>query len=129
MERMQYGIRLITTTLTPRRAGGVDLDPAFEGKIWLLTGPLTSSAAEIATRISMEAGFATHVGETSEGNYGGPRTFLALPNTGILISFDAFYITDSRGRPFEAGTVPHHFNMEGMDALETTLALIALGEY
>ncbi|MCL2565526.1 MAG: S41 family peptidase [Defluviitaleaceae bacterium] len=128
MERMDYGRRLILA-LTPMRSGSEQPEPAFGGKIWLLTGPITASAGEIATRISMEAGFATHVGELSGGNYGGPRTFVVLPNTGIMIMFDSFYITDSTGRPFEAGTIPHHFNREGMDALETTLALIAEGEY
>jgi len=42
---------------------------------------------------------------------------------------DLFYVTDSRGRPLEAGTIPHIFNREGMDALETVLALIEKGDY
>jgi len=50
-----------------------------------------------------------------------------MPNTGIIFYFDIFYVTDSRGRPLEAGTIPHFFNRPGMDALETVLALIAEG--
>jgi len=35
-----------------------------------------------------------------------------------------FYVTDTHGRPLEAGTIPHYFNRNGMDALEAVLAII-----
>jgi len=42
----------------------------------------------------------------------------------IIFCFDIFYVTDSLGRPLEAGNVPHYFNRPGIDALEAVLALI-----
>jgi len=125
MERMDYGFLLQVSSLIPRN----DEEPAFGGKIWLLTGPSTMRQAEVAARVSMEMEFATLVGETSGGSVSGPAVFVPLPNTGIIFAFDSFYITDSVGRPYDAGTVPHHFNMDGMDALETALTLINRGEY
>jgi hypothetical protein len=128
LERLHYGAPSgsVNPIITP-------FDPMFsnpfQGSIWLLTGPNMSSAAQQVAWISMETGFATHVGETTGGCMGGPRTMVFMPNTGIIFYFDVFYITDSRGRPLEAGTIPHHFNHPGMDALETVLALIAEGEY
>ena len=103
--------------------------PAFEGKIWLLTDSMMGSAAQVAAWYSRETGFATLVGDITGGNMGGPRTMALMPNTGILFQFDVFYITDSRGRPLEAGTIPHHFNRPGMDALETVLELIDEGQW
>jgi len=128
MERMDYGFLFQSPPIRPmyhERFGG---QPAFNGKVWLLTGPHMGSATQLSAWVSMESGFATHVGETTGGTMGGPRTTVALPNSGILFIFDIYYLTDERGRPLEAGTVPHYFNREGMDALETTLALIAEGE-
>ena len=69
------------------------------------------------------------MGEVTGGVYGGPRTFVALPNSGIVFYMDVFYVTDEHGRPLEAGTVPHYFNRPGMDALQTVLVMIAEGEY
>ncbi|MCL2398044.1 MAG: S41 family peptidase [Defluviitaleaceae bacterium] len=128
MERMDYGFRM-RASVNPRRLPQFNHQPAFDGKIWLLTSSYMGSAAQIAALITDYIGFATLVGETTGGNYGGPRIFVALPNTGILFQMDVMYITDSRGRLLEAGTIPHHFNMDGMDALETTLALIKEGQY
>ncbi|MCL2168387.1 MAG: hypothetical protein FWB74_00005, partial [Defluviitaleaceae bacterium] len=71
-----------------------------------------------------ETGFATLVGETSGGYFGGYRANIHLPNSGVVLTFDVVYLTDSRGQAFEEGTRPHYFNLEGMDALETVLALI-----
>jgi len=118
MERMDYGFR-VQTIVNPR----FDY-PLFTGKIWLLINYNIGSAAEIAVRIAQEVGFATLVGEITGGAYGGARTIFNLPNSGIAIQMDLNYVTDSRGRPFEAGTIPDIFNFEGMDALETALALI-----
>jgi len=106
-----------------------DNQPPFNGKIWMLTDHRMGSAAQGAAWYSMEIGFATHVGDTTGGVMGGPRTSVLMPNTGIVFYFDIFYITDARGRPLEAGTIPHHFNRPGMDALETVLALIEEGQY
>lgn len=128
LERMDYGFP-IYTALYPNHLERFGHRSAFNGKIWLLSSEIMTSASQISAWLSKESGFATHVGETTGGVMGGPRTAVALPNTGMIFRFDVFYVTDEHGRPFEAGTLPHHFNREGMDALETTLALIAEGEY
>ena len=125
-ERLDYGFP-VHTTIRARRQLLFGTQPAFDGEIWLLTGPLMTSAAQLAAWASKESGFATLVGEITGGVYGGPRTLAALPNSGILFLFDVFYVTDVHGRPLEAGTIPHHFGQDGMDALETVLALIAEG--
>jgi len=119
----------IQLELTPSHSAHFDHQPAFEGKIWLLTGPGMYSAAQHAAWAAKESGFATLVGEVTGGCYGGLRTLVALPHSGILFQMDTYYITDHHGRPLEAGTIPHHFNHEGMDALATTLALIEEGMY
>ena len=122
-ERLTYGFRL-QRTINSRHLARFDMQPAFNGEIWLLTGPLMTSASEVSARIAKNTGFATLVGQRTGGAYGGQRIIVALPNTGILFIMDTFYITDSYGRPYEAGTYPHYFNRDGMDALETTLQLI-----
>ena len=127
MYRLDYGFQ-IQTFVHPRRLTWFDYRPAFDGKIWLLTDRHMYSAAELVARFVQETGFATLVGEVTGGAFGGRFTRRTLPNSPLRIDFDLFYITDSRGRPLEAGTIPHHFNRPGMDALETTLALIAEGQ-
>ena len=129
MYRLDYGFQL-RTIVPPRRLARFDDQPAFDGKIWLLTNEPMFSGAEIAARFVQEIGFATLVGDVTGGSYGGTRSLVnPLPNSPLRIDFDLYYITDSRGRPLEAGTIPHHFNRPGMNALETTLALIAEGQY
>lgn len=123
-ERMSYGFRA-HARISPssmRHSG-------FKGEIWLLTSRNISSAAQITTWLFKETGLATLVGDVTGGNYGGERITRVLPNTGIPFLFDSLYITDHNGRPLEAGTIPHHFNHPGMDAMETVLALIAEGKY
>jgi len=100
------------------------IPPVNIGKVWFLTGPRMYSAAQISAWIAKESGFATLVGDITGGVYGGPRTIMTLPNSGIAFTMDMFYLTDEHGRPLEAGTLPHYFNRENMDALETTLAMI-----
>jgi len=104
-----------------------DAQFTFNGEIWLLVDENNFSGAQITAWITKETGFATLVGDITGGAWGGLRLYSAMPNTGILFQFDAFYITDQFGRPLEAGTIPHYFNKSGMDALETTFALIAGG--
>ena len=132
MERMGYGFPF-SIELTPRLPLGVTRGAlsatSFEGKILLLTDERVGSAAQMITWVVQETGFATIVGEITGGNYGGPRSSFVLPNSLIRITLDVFYVTDSFGRPLEAGTIPHHFNRPGMDALETVLQLIEEGNY
>jgi len=129
MDRMDYGFRVQTTVRPRSHYPRYCSTPTFQGKIWLLTGSRAGSAAELSAWVARDTGFATLVGEVSGGIYGGQRTIIALPNSGIVFIMDLNYVTDRHGRPLEAGTIPHIFNHEGMNALETVLALIAAGEY
>jgi len=103
----------------------------FDGKIWMLVNEhLYSAAIQVAT-FYKEVGFATFVGEKGGGMPGfrARQTFFLLPNTGFTVRFDVNYFLDNTGRPLEYGFVPHYFNREGMDALETVLAMIEEGAY
>jgi len=125
---LEYGFRMIRT-ITPNLSARFDYQPAFDGKIWLLIGPNSLSAAEYSARLAKNSGFATLVGERTGGNLSGNPIFVALPNTGILFTMDVLYVTDRYGRPFDAGTYPHHFTRPGLTALETVLQLIEEGAY
>ena len=127
LERMDFAAPVGRTEAVIGRLSLNPSDPEFEFsvKIWMLTDHAVGSAAQVAAWLAKETGFATLVGSTTGGNFGGPRTAVLMPNTGIAFYFDMFYVTDERGRPLEAGTIPHHFNHDGMDALETVLAIIA----
>jgi len=128
MKRMDYVI-YISTTIRPRIMLRFNREPAFPGKIWLLTGPYMGSAAQLAAWVTQDTGFATLVGEVTGGVYGCGRTYVALPYSGMVLTMDLFYSTDRHGRPLEAGTIPDYFNRDGMNALETVLAMIAEGMY
>ena len=98
----------------------------FDGKIWLLVDEINFSASEYAATMAKQTGFATLVGQTTGGDgIGMDPSLITLPNTGIVIRYSTIYGTDNMGRNNqEFGTEPHIFNMEGMDALETVLAII-----
>ena len=100
---------------------------AFKGKVWILIDRRAYSAAEISAAIAKESGFATLVGDSTFGSFGGyTAAFISLPNTGVIIRYDYGYATDLEGRSLEEfGITPHITNRPGMDALQTTLALIA----
>ena len=103
----------------------------FTGKIWLLVDPRTFSAAELATAVTKQTGFATIVGHrTGGGGLGMTPLVLALPNTGVVLRYAAGYGVDEYGREnYEHGTQPHYFNRPGLDALGTVLAMIREGSY
>jgi len=124
IERFHYGAPAGRFEPIEPTSEGTRNAPAFGGKIWLLTDRSLGSAAQLAAFYAKETGYITLVGDITGGFFGGPRTLAFLPNTGIIFYFDIFYITDSRGRPLEAGTIPHYFNRPGLDALETVLELI-----
>jgi hypothetical protein len=130
IERLHYGaVAYRHEPLITPNAAMFDIEHVFNGKIWVLSDHRMSSASQLAVWYFKETGLATIVGDVSGGNLGGLRTMALMPNTGIIFQFDSFYLTDSRGRPLEAGTIPHYFNRPGMDALETVLELIAEGGY
>ncbi|MCL2855298.1 MAG: S41 family peptidase [Defluviitaleaceae bacterium] len=105
----------------------------FDPKIWLLTDMNNFSAAQHIAAFFHQTGFATLVGNTTGGMAvymdSFPSHFFTLPNTGFMVRYDPLYIISADGRPWEYGTAPHHFNRDGMNALQTVLALIAEGNY
>jgi len=126
ISRLEYGTRIRYGPVHPLSViQSVPPFPPFAGEIWMLTGEGMVSAAMLSAWIAQDAGFGTLVGTVTGGHYGGPRTFVVLPNTGIVFTLDLFYVTDRHGRPLEAGIIPHYFNHEGMDALDTVLAMIS----
>ncbi|MCL2014656.1 MAG: S41 family peptidase [Defluviitaleaceae bacterium] len=130
LQNLAYGF-IIETLLQPTDLSSLERInwssrlPLLADNIWLLVSPTNGSAGAIFANIAKEAGL-TLVGEqTSHWNSDG-RAFFELPRTGHIISMDTFYITDSTGRNIEEfPPEPHYFNRPGMDALQTTLAIIA----
>jgi hypothetical protein len=98
----------------------------FNGQIWLLTCNLNTSASAIFALYAKNMDFATLVGEqVSFAHTVFHNHFIALPNTGIVLRWDTDYVVDQYGRALEEfPTEPHYYNREGMDALETVLAII-----
>ena len=103
----------------------------FEGKIWLLTNENNYSGAALFARHAKDMGFATLVGEATGGAYTtSSGLFFSLPNTGIILRWDADYLTDSEGRALnEYTTTPHYNSNDNMDALETVLKIIEAGTF
>ena len=137
LQNLSHGMRLDTslaninqTFLNRRSLHNLEHVP-FGGQIWLLTSEFNLSSSAMFARQAKEMGFATLVGEPVSGAYTSTwTTFFALPNSGIVLRWDIDYLVDEHGRALnEFPTQPHHFNRPGMDALETTLALIAEGNY
>ncbi|MCL2571500.1 MAG: S41 family peptidase [Defluviitaleaceae bacterium] len=103
---------------------------AFNGRIWMLIGPGSQSATEVAAIFARETGFATLVGQPTAGIMGAISAYLVLPNSGILVRYDLGYMTDSYGRSFEEfGVMPHYVSPQVMSALETVLTLIENESY
>ncbi|MCC5912634.1 MAG: hypothetical protein JJT76_19630 [Clostridiaceae bacterium] len=135
---LAYGVRFDTSIGNieeqhiRRAALGVrDFSYPFDGEIWLLTNENNYSAAALFARHAKEMGFATLVGEPTNGGYTAyVGAHFALPNTGIILRWDIDYLTDSEGRALnEFPTTPHHFNHPDMDAMETVLQLIEEGNF
>ena len=100
-------------------------DALFDGKIWILTNRRTESAAELAAVISKYSGFATIVGEPTNGFFGGVINYVALPFSGFLLRYPVVYKTDSYGRAFyEFGVIPHFHIDEDEDAFEVVRLMI-----
>ena len=118
----------IETILVSR---GATTRAPFNGKIWILVDEHIISAAVQVTAFYKEMGFATFVGEAGGGMPASSNgsAFFALPNTTFIVRFDPSYFLDNTGHPLEYGFVPHYPNREGMDALQTVMAMIAEGRY
>ncbi|MDR2166564.1 MAG: hypothetical protein LBE35_01780 [Clostridiales bacterium] len=113
--------RIREGTIHPRFDQGI-----FRGKIWMLVDRHNFSAAENAADITKQTGFATLVGTTTGGDgIGTDPALVALPNSGIVFRYSAWYGTDIYGRNNqEFPTEPDIPNMPGKDALRTVLYLI-----
>jgi len=100
----------------------------FSGRLWILTDGDTASAASQFAAIHRRHRLATLVGDTTMGVHGSPTMegmHFSLPNTGILIRYDmGLAVCRATGLIYEEGIPPDYFNLPGMDALETVLAII-----
>ncbi|MCL2199325.1 MAG: S41 family peptidase [Defluviitaleaceae bacterium] len=97
----------------------------FNGKVWLLVDEWSMSASVNAALAVKSTGIGTVVGENTSGITGPMATYVMLPRTGIIWRLDIGHFTDLYGRSLEEfGVTPHIRNREGMDALETVLAII-----
>jgi hypothetical protein len=98
----------------------------FNGQIWLLTCNSNASASAMFALYAKNMDFATLVGEQVFGAHTVfYSNYIVLPNTGIILRWDTDYVVDQYGRALEEfPTEPHYYNREGMDALETVLAII-----
>jgi len=118
-------------TLNP--SGPDDLQSEFNGQKWLLTDWMSGSGSEHLVALYKQENLAIIVGEQGSGIFMCPLFFsnyFALPNTGIIIRYDVGYpVCRFTGHPLEEGILPHFFNRFSMDALQTTLELIAEGAY
>ena len=97
----------------------------FDGKIWFLTDNRTASVGELAVLYAQSSNFATIVGENTMGIMPSQRSFVRLPNTGIIFMFDAGYFIDATGRSMEEfGIPPHYPNRPGLSTFNTILQMI-----
>jgi len=97
----------------------------FGGKIWMLVNGVSISGAELAAYIAIDSGFATVVGSPTARHAPTMRTYVSLPNTGILYRINAGYTIDAYGRSLEEfGVTPQIFVPRGQDSLEEVLNLI-----
>jgi len=116
----------INTNLGAHRRNPFIVRTPFAGEIWLLTCSFNYSSAEMFARTAKHMNFATLVGETTGGGHTNGRMFFALPNTGILVTWDIDYLTDTYGRSLEEfPTTPHYFNREGLCAFQTVMQMIS----
>jgi len=110
-----------------------DIQSKFNGQLWLLTDSLSASISEHIVALYKQNNLAIIVGEQGRGIFMCTlllSNYFALPNSGIVIRYDVGYPVCRRtGRPLEEGIPPHFNNRLGMDALQTTLELIAEGIY
>jgi len=116
-------------TLYPSSSDG--LQSNFDGQKWLLTDWTSSSGSEHVVALYKQENLAIIVGEQGSGVFMCPillSNYFALPNTGIIIRYDIGYpVCRHTGHPLEEGIPPHFNNHPRMDALQTTLELIAEG--
>ena len=101
----------------------------FEGNIWVLVDDGTYSAADQFAIFCKRTGFATLVGTETGGNGAGSTPYMfALPNSGLLVRYEAFYAFNDDGTCNAiVGTKPDIEAKEGQTALEACLEQIQNG--
>ncbi|MDD7400962.1 MAG: S41 family peptidase [Clostridiales bacterium] len=104
--------------------------PLYTGKIWILSGPLSYSASEYFISFAKRTGFAKIVGEESGGDGSCVVTlYNALPESGLIIRYNALYGLNPDGSPNEdQATQPDFPIAEGQDALNLAVELISKGD-
>jgi len=86
-----------------------DIEPVgFNGKIFLLIGRATCSAANDFAKFCKKTGFATLIGERTTGNGGWCMPdIMRLPNSGLIVRFEGSMLINQDGTSyFETGTIP-----------------------
>lgn len=98
----------------------------FQGKIWLLVSGNNYSSSEYAAMFSKASGFATLVGETTNGDgIGTDPVYLVLPNSGLVVQYSPMYgVTADGTGSEECGTTPDIVCGTGESALDTCLRWI-----
>lgn len=102
----------------------------FNGKLWLLVDEQDYSASDAFTTFCKNTKFATIIGKTTGGNGGGGEIqSIVLPNTGIVILYDAYMVFNSDGSCNGIhGEYPDIEIAEDEDALEVCLKAISESE-
>lgn len=95
----------------------------FTGKMWMLVGSNNYSSAEYAAMMAKESNFATLVGENTGGDgIGIDPTFIVMPKSGFVVQYSPIYGTDANGvNSEEAGTSPHIYSTDELDAFEACM--------
>jgi len=100
--------------------------PAFEGNFFVLIDGLSFSTSDTFASFVYQTGFATLIGRPTSGAGIGiqPMTF-SLPESGLLVRFDACYGVNADGSANqEIGTSPHYFSEGDENPLRTVLRII-----
>ncbi len=98
----------------------------YSGTIWILVDDAVYSSSENFVMFCKNTGFATLVGTSTGGDGGIADPLLAaLPNSGLIVRFSAFYGLNGDGSGNEAnGTKPDIVLSENEDALDKCLEQI-----
>lgn len=98
----------------------------FKGKIWVLTSSKNYSASENFVMFCKNTGFATLVGEVTNGDGGlMDPVLIKMPKSHVLVTYSALYGLNSDGSCNEEfGTSPDYLIKQGEDALTICEQLI-----
>lgn len=116
-------VRTITLDYTDEKNPGGE---EFEGRIWLLVDGQVASSAEELAQFAKNSNFCTLVGKQTTGMSGWITkpavNYYTLPNSGLLIRFDAFYFLNEDGTCHDLeGTYPDIEIESGETAMQRCL--------